>query len=67
MAWDLVERKQAEDELRNSREHYRLVADFTYDWEYWIAPEGNFLYVTPTCERVSGYPPSFSWKTVTGF
>ncbi len=42
-------------ELERSREHYRTVADFTYDWEYWLAPDNSLLYVSPSCERVSGY------------
>lgn len=42
-------------ELEQSREHYRTVADFTYDWEYWLSPENQLLYVSPSCERVSGY------------
>ena len=39
-------------------EHFRLVADFTYDWEYWLAPDHRLLYVSPSCERLSGYPPA---------
>lgn len=42
--------------LRESEERYRIVADFTYDWEYWIAPDGSLVYVSPSCERVTGYP-----------
>ncbi|MBN1659832.1 MAG: PAS domain S-box protein [Anaerolineae bacterium] len=38
-------------------EHFRLVADLTYDWEYWIGPAGEFRYVSPSCERITGYPP----------
>ena len=34
---------------------YRTVADFTYDWEYWRAPDGKLLYVSPSCERITGY------------
>ena len=41
--------------LRDSEEKYRTVADFTYDWEYWIGPDGKFFYASPSCERVSGY------------
>ena len=44
--------------LRESEEKYRLLADYTYDWEYWIAPEGSILYTTPSCERITGYTPS---------
>ena len=56
---DITERKKTEALLQESQKRYRLVADFTYDWEYWLDPSGNFQYVSPSCERVSGYPPSF--------
>jgi len=41
--------------LRNSEERYRLLADFTYDLETWRGPDGRYLYVSPSCERVTGY------------
>lgn len=43
------------EELRESEEKYRTVADFTYDWEAWRLPDGSFRYVSPSCERISGY------------
>ena len=43
------------EELRISEEKYRTVADFTYDWEAWRLPTGNYSYVSPSCERISGY------------
>jgi PAS domain S-box-containing protein len=42
-------------ELRESEEKYRTVAIFTYDWEYWQAPDGSLLYVSPACHRLTGY------------
>ena len=50
-----IVRIRAEDALKESEERYRKVADFTYDWEYWVAPDGKFLYVSPSCERITGY------------
>jgi PAS domain S-box-containing protein len=43
--------------LAASEKRYRTVADFTYDWEYWIDPDGGIRYMSPSCERVTGYPP----------
>ena len=48
-------RIRAEEALKESEERYRKVADFTYDWEYWIAPDGKFIYISPSCERITGY------------
>lgn len=44
-------------ELAASEKHYRTVADFTFDWEYWIAPDGKILYMSPSCQRITGYSP----------
>ena len=54
---EIAERKQADEALRESEERFRTVADFTHDCEYWIAPDGRVLYVSPSCERITGYGP----------
>lgn len=48
---------ELEATLRGAVQHYRIVADFTYDWEYWIMAPGRFQYISPSCERITGYPP----------
>jgi PAS domain S-box-containing protein len=52
---DITERKKAEDALRVSEEKYRTVADFAYDWEEWLDPNGKYIYVSPSCEWITGY------------
>ena len=44
-----------EQELKESEERFRALADFTYDWEYWLTPGGDYVYVSPSCERITGY------------
>jgi len=46
----LAHRDRSEAEQR-----YRTVADFTYDWELWKAPDGALLYCSPSCERITGH------------
>jgi PAS domain S-box-containing protein len=54
---DISARVKAEQGLRQSEERFRTIADFTFDWEYWLGPDGAFLWVSPSCERVTGYGP----------
>ncbi|MBW2171882.1 MAG: PAS domain S-box protein [Deltaproteobacteria bacterium] len=52
---EIAERKRMEEALQESEERFRTVADFSYDWEYWIGPDGGAVYVSPSCERITGY------------
>lgn len=55
--WDITDRKRTEKALIEREQRYRTVADFTHDWEFWVGPDGSFLYVSPSFERVTGYRP----------
>jgi PAS domain S-box-containing protein len=50
-----TERKRVQEILYENEERFRTIADFTYDWEYWISPDGKFVYVSPSCKRITGY------------
>jgi PAS domain S-box-containing protein len=52
---EAAERRKAEETLRESEQQYRAVADYSYDWEYWIDADGSFRYISPFCKDVSGY------------
>lgn len=47
--------KQLEDELRISERRFNIIAGFSYDWEEWIRPDMHLEYVSPSCERITGY------------
>ncbi len=52
---DITENKRAEEALKESQLKYQIVADNTYDWEFWQAPDGKYLYHSPSCKRITGY------------
>jgi PAS domain S-box-containing protein len=54
---EIAERWQTEIALKESETKYRIVAENTYDWEWWINPEGNFVYVSPSCKRITHHDP----------
>ncbi|GLI39329.1 SpoIIE family protein phosphatase [Geobacter hydrogenophilus] len=68
---DITERRRAEEALREAAVKYRIVADNTFNWEFWLSPEGKFIYSSPSCLRISGYDaetfnadPGLIWEIV---
>ncbi|MDC7231750.1 MAG: PAS domain S-box protein [Spirochaetales bacterium] len=57
MSRDLSEREQLNSALSAIEQKYSTIADYNYDWEFWINDEGEFIYNSPSCERISGYTP----------
>jgi two-component system, sensor histidine kinase and response regulator len=59
LAEALIRRRQevelAQAQAREAEANYRLLADFSQDWDYWQAPTGELRYVSPACEAVCGY------------
>ncbi len=46
----------AEAALRKSEELFRTMTNYTQDWEYWIGPDRKFIFISPSCEAICGYP-----------
>ena len=38
-----------------SEARYKTVAEHANDWVYWISPEGNYFFMSPSCESITGY------------
>ena len=36
-------------------ERLHIIADNTYNWEYWRAPEGGYVWISPSFEEITGY------------
>lgn len=43
--------------LLDPEERYRIVADHSLDWDFWVGADGRYEYVSPSCEEICGYPP----------
>lgn len=55
---EVQERRLAAASLATEKEKFRTIADNTFDWEEWVGPDGTFIYVSPSCERITGYAPA---------
>ncbi|MFH1032557.1 MAG: PAS domain S-box protein [Chloroflexota bacterium] len=52
---EISERKEAEEALKKSEETFRIVPNFTYDMEHWRGQDNRFVYISPSCWRITGY------------
>ena len=51
------QRLVAEKSLHESEERFRAIANYTYNWENWVDPQGRLRWVNPAVERFTGYTP----------
>ena len=54
---------QSDYQQRERERHYRTIADNAYDWEYWIDAGDNLIYMSPSCELITGYTREDFFKT----
>ncbi len=52
---DINEQLIVEEALQKSELKFRILADHTFDWESWLSPQGEHIYMSPSCERITGY------------
>ena len=52
---DVSARKRSELMSRMTDQCFKAIADYTYDWEVWVAPTGRVLWTNPAIQRITGY------------
>ncbi len=53
--------------IKEAEEKFRIVANNTYNWEFWESPEGKFLYHSPACREITGYSPEELYEDINMF
>jgi PAS domain S-box-containing protein len=46
------------DAANDLDQNLHIIADNCYDWEYWRGLDGKYIWVSPSCERITGYTPN---------
>ncbi|MCL7489261.1 MAG: DUF3365 domain-containing protein [Desulfobulbaceae bacterium] len=41
--------------IENSEEKFRILAEFSNDWEYWLSEENKMVFTSPSCRQITGY------------
>jgi len=54
---DVTKLRSMASALKEKDERFRVVADLANDWEFWIGKNGEHVYVSPSCERITGCRP----------
>lgn len=53
----ISEIKRSEERLREKEIRFHTIADSSINWEYWLEADGTLSYVSPACQKISGYSP----------
>ena len=52
---DVTQAKRSELATRMGEQIFRAIANYAYDWEIWVGPNGRVLWMNPSATRISGY------------
>lgn len=53
----ITELKNTEKRLKESEKHFRELVEYSNDWIWQVNTEGEYTYVSPTVEKITGYTP----------
>lgn len=52
-----IDQDNFNEDLKKLVEKFQIVSDHIASWEYWLNAKGEFVYISPWCEKLSGYTP----------
>ncbi len=44
--------------IEDNERKFRIVSEFAYDFDFWVKESGEFVFMSPSCERITGYSRS---------
>ena len=47
--------KTYQNTISENEKKLRIVSDFAYNFEYWTTEENEIIFISPSCERITGY------------
>lgn len=47
--------EQENQDLLKEKNRFQLIADFANDWDFWMSPKGEFVWISPSCYDLTGY------------
>jgi diguanylate cyclase (GGDEF)-like protein/PAS domain S-box-containing protein len=50
------------EQLQKSEHKFKAMAEFSVDWDVWYAVDGQAVYITPSCEEITGYPRDLFYR-----
>eukprot|EP00727_Mastigamoeba_balamuthi_P005829 m51a1_g1866 putative pas pac sensor hybrid histidine kinase (785) ;mRNA; r:644350-647705 len=51
---DVTQERLWERRIRETERRFRNITEFASDWVLWITPDKRILYMSPSCERITG-------------
>ncbi len=52
---------------REEKEKYQLISDFAQDWEFWLNPKADFVWISPSSNDLTGFTPDEFFKNPSQF
>ena len=59
---DCEDLRQRFEQLRLKEELFKIMAESSVDWDVWYAIDGESIYITPSCNDITGYPRELFYK-----